>query len=611
MLEAVKRATSADHLMAALAGIELDGLATHEVAVIGRRIEKLRQDADLRIAYLGSHTIEPLPQYVAVAAAGAGIRVAGHVGDYNQYYQDVLGASQGLGAFDPHIIALFLSLRELTPKAYHGFSDLDEAGRSEAFDTIVRHVTEWADLALAATHASLLITNFVVPDRRQFGIADLQERGGEVEFTMRLNLELMARFAGNPRVYLLDADGVASRFGKARAFSPTLYNLARMPWHDGLLPVLADEMLRFLHAHLGRTKKCLVLDLDNTLWGGVLGEDGPTGIEIGSGSPAGEAFLAFQNTVLGHKSRGVMLAVNSKNNDADVREAFRVRSEMPLRLEDFSALRINWQPKHENLLAIAAELNIGVDSLVFVDDNPAECALVEQMLPDVEVVRLPKDPADYSDRLKSLVAFEKLAITAEDRAKARQYHQQRLRAEHREVVGDLDGYLASLATEVRIRPATEASRSRIHQMFSKTNQFNMTTKRYSPADIERFMADDRFVLRTIDATDKFGPLGIIGLYLLDLSGDLPRVDSFLLSCRAIGRGIEAAAMNGIKEEILSQRGHEALLADFVPTKKNAPACGFYESQGFVKVAENQSGQQTFRIAGDEARPVDCSHVAVA
>jgi FkbH-like protein len=247
---------------------------------------------------------------------------------------------------------------------------------------------------------------------------------------------------------------------------------------------------------------------------------------------------------------------------------------------------------------------------VFVDDNPVECALVEEMLPAVKVVRLPEDPALYGDLLLDLAAFEKLSITDEDRAKTRQYQEQRQRTEHRGAVGDLGSYLASLATEIRIRPTSDATRARVHQLFLKTNQFNVTTKRYSPADIERFMGDEQFALRTIDASDRFGPLGIIGVYLVDLSQGLPQIDSFVMSCRAIGRGIETAVMNTIKEEFLSTRGHAALLADFVPTKKNVPAQAFYESQGFARVAEAEPGRQSFRLDADQANPIDCPHVAI-
>jgi FkbH-like protein len=610
MLEVVKRAARAEDIMAALTNTDVRGLTGREVTVVSRQIEKLRQGADLRIAYLGSHTIEPLPQYVSVAAAARGVLVAGHVGDFNQYYQEILGEASELKAFDPQLIFLALSLRELAPQVYDDFAGLSAEQKRAAHETILGHVVDWVNQAIKATNASLLIASFVMPAARQAGIADLHQADGETAFYLRLNLDLLERLAGNPRAYLFDMEGVIGRFGKARAFSPTLYHLAKMPWQEGLLPHLADELLRYAQAHLGRTRKCLVLDLDNTLWGGVLGEEGPDGIEIGPGGAMGEAFLAFQRTIAMLKSRGVMLAINSKNNDEDVREAFRLRSEMPLKLEDFSALRINWQNKHENLVAIAEELSIGVDSLVFVDDNPAECTLIEEMLPEVRVVRLPSDPADYAEVLLDLMEFEKLSITAEDRAKTRQYQEQRQRAEHRETTGDLDAYLASLQTEIRIRAASEANRARVHQLFSKTNQFNVTTRRYSPADIDRFMADERFVLRTIDAVDRFGPLGIIGVYLIDLSQGLPHVDSFLMSCRAIGRGIETAVMNTIKQELLLDRRHEALSADFIPTKKNAPARNFYQSQGFVQVAEDDAGRQSFELRADAAQPIGCPHVAI-
>ncbi len=610
VLEVVRRAAQAEDVVAALTNTDVAGLTGREVTVISRQIEKLCERADVRIAYFGNHTIDPLPQYVSVAAAARGLLVAGHVGSFNQYYQEILGGSQDLKAFDPQLIFLSLSIRELAPQVFYGFSGLSEEDKRAAHESILGHVVDWVKEAIKATNASILIANFVVPPARQSGLADLHQAAGETAFYLRLNLELMERLAGNPRAYLFDMEGVAGRFGKARAFNPAMYFLARMPWHDGLLPHLADELLRYLHAYLGRTRKCLVLDLDNTLWGGVLGEEGPEGVEIGPGSAMGEAYLAFQHTIATLKNRGILLAINSKNNEEDVREAFRLRTEMPLKLEDFSALRINWQNKHDNLVAIAEELNIGIDSLVFVDDNPAECTLVEEMLPAVRVVCLPSDPADYGDLLLDLIEFEKLSITDEDRAKASQYQEQRQRAEHRRVVGDLDAYLAGLRTEIRIRAPSDAQRGRVHQLFSKTNQFNLTTKRYTPADIDRFMSDDRFVLRTIDATDRFGPLGVIGLYLIDLSDSLPCVDSFLMSCRAIGRGIETAVMNTIKEEFLLDQRHEALLADFVPTKKNVPAQTFYESQGFARVAQSESGRQSFRLGADEARPIACPHVAI-
>ncbi|HEX5080249.1 MAG TPA: HAD-IIIC family phosphatase [Geminicoccaceae bacterium] len=610
MLEVVKRAACVDDIVTALTDTDIRRLTGREVTVVSRQIEKVRRSADLRIAYLGSHTIEPLPQYVSVAATARGILVAGHVGDFNQYYQEILAEASELKAFDPQLIFLSISLRELAPQLCFQFSTLGAAEKRAAHESVVDHVMDWVEQALKATRASILVTNFVVPPARQAGIGDLHQADGETAFCMRLNLELLERLAGNPRTYLFDMEGVVGRFGKGRAFSPTMYHLAKMPWQELLLPHIADELLRYALAHLGRSKKCLVMDLDNTVWGGVLGEEGAEGIEVGPGSATGEAFQAFQRALVMLKDRGVMLAVNSKNNEDDVREAFRLRSEMPLKLEDFAALRINWESKHENLVAIAEDLNIGIDSLVFVDDNPVECALIEEMLPAVTVVPLPDDPADYADLLLDRMEFEKLSITAEDRVKAKQYQEQRQRAEHRAATGDLDAYLASLQTEIRIRPPSEGQRARVHQLFSKTNQFNVTTRRYSPADIDRFLSDERFVLRTIEAADRFGPLGIIGVYLVDLSNGTPHVDSFLMSCRAIGRGIETAVMNTIKQEFLLSRRHAALSAEFVPTKKNVPARNFYPAQGFTLVAEGESGQQSFELRADGAATIDCPHVAI-
>lgn len=610
MLEVIKRAMRAEDIAAALAGADVGGLAGREVTVISRQIDKLRQHADIRIAYLGNHTIEPLPQYVSVAGASAGVQVAGYVGDFNQYYQEILGDDRGLRAFDPDLMVVSLSLRELAPQVYYGFSKLDAPAKRAEHDAIVRHIVEWADAAIKATNASLLIANFVTPAWSHAGIADLHDHGGETEFYMRLNLELMIRFAGNPRVYLFDLERVVSRFGKSRAFNATTYYLARMPWQEELLPHLAEELVRYVHAYLGRAKKCLVLDLDNTLWGGVVGEDGPEGIEIGQNSPAGEAFAEFQQAVLALKNRGIILAINTKNNYDDVQDLFRRRQDMPLKLEDFSSIQINWDSKHENVIKIAQELNIGIDSLVFVDDNPAECALIAEMLPAVTVVQLSGDPAQYADLLHGLRAFEKLSITEEDRVKARQYQENRQRSQHLEAVGDLDRYLAGLETEVSIRAPSDGNRARVHQLFAKTNQFNLTTKRYSPADIDRFMQDGDFVLRIIDAKDRFGELGTIGVYLIDLSNGVARVDSFLMSCRAIGRGIETAAMNGIKEQFLLKQDYTELLATFVPTKKNLPARDFYESQGFALIGETASGERSFTLRAGEAALIACPHVVV-
>ena len=286
--------------------------------------------------------------------------------------------------------------------------------------------------------------------------------------------------------------------------------MAKLAWSEAALPGIAELLSRYLVQLVLPPKKCLVLDLDNTLWGGVLGEEGPDGIRIAEGDPVGEAFRAFQLAIKGVQGRGLLLAACSKNNRADVEEAFRLRPEMPLGLEDFAAVRINWEPKHANIRDIAAELNIGTDSLVFVDDNPAECELVRQMLPEVTTVQLPRDPSSYAGLLLDMPELERLAIVAEDRRKTEQYREQAERdASRQAVAGDMQSYLESLGTVVTHWAATRAELTRVHQLFAKTNQFNLTTKRYKPGEVETFIASPDWHLEVVKAEDRFGDLGII------------------------------------------------------------------------------------------------------
>jgi FkbH-like protein len=352
-----------------------------------------------------------------------------------------------------------------------------------------------------------------------------------------------------------------------------------------------------------------VLDLDNTLWGGVLGEDGPEGIEIGPGVPRGEAFQDFQHAILALKRRGILLAINSKNNPDDVRELFAIRP-MPIREDDFAVSVINWNSKHENLQMIADQLNINLDSLVFLDDNPAEREIVRQALPAVRVVELPPDPAEYAAAVRRLADFETLRATAEDKVKTRQYLDNRRRAELRQTTGSLADYLQSLETRMRMRRATAADAARLHQLFIKTNQFNLTTKRYTAADVEGFLRDPRFDFRAIEVRDRFGDLGTVGLVLVDRAGDEPVVDSLILSCRALGRGIESAIMNRVKSAYLQHGPYPTLIGSFVPTKKNLPARGFYPRQGFALVEVRESGEHVYRVTRDDCSLLDCRHIAV-
>ena len=388
-----------------------------------------------------------------------------------------------------------------------------------------------------------------------------------------------------------------------------MYRLAKIEWDGPAATGVAQLIGRALRALVRPACKCLVVDLDNTLWGGVVGEDGPRGINLAEGDPAGESFLAFQRALLDLKAQGVLLAICSKNNREDAEEAFEI-SQMPLRLTDFAATRINWANKHENILGIAQELNIGTDSMVFVDDNPAECELVRQMLPEVTTLQLPRDPAEYVDTLTRLPNFDKLVITDEDLRKTELYRENAARMEKRAQIVDLVGYLESLGTKLQFANASLENLVRIHQLFSKTNQFNCTTKRYTPAEIEEFIESDDWLLEFVKAEDNFGDLGVIGIYLVRLEKEKSEIDSFILSCRAMGRGIESAMCNRIKDHIFKKPGAKELLASFVPTQKNSPAVDFFESQAFEVIDVSRDGAKQYRLFRNNCKPVYCPGIHI-
>jgi FkbH-like protein len=590
--EALKTATGAVSLRSALAGLDLDRLSPGDYDVLFRGLKGRESEADLRLAVLANFTLDLLPRSLAVRAAAEGLRTAAYVAPFDQYVQEVLDPASGLHRFRPDVVFLALSLRRLRPDRVDAFAALSPDDRRALRKEIVEHLETWAAAALERLSATLLIANFPASARPLAGVADAKADYGEAEFFLELNLALLRRFKDNPRVRLVDADALTARFGRERVLDRKLLYLAKMDWSPAFLPVVADELVRQIRAIRGTAKKCLVLDLDNTLWGGVVGEDGPAGVRIGPGDPEGEAFLDVHRRLLALRAQGVLLAACSKNNPADVAELFATRPGIPLRLTDFAAAEIGWEPKHEGLRRIARALNLGIDSLVFLDDNPAEIELIRQMLPKVEAVQVPADPAEIPALLDRLTFFERAAVLDEDLGRAEQYRQNRERDTLRTTAGDLASYLESLGTELEIWRARPADLPRVHQLFTKTNQLNTTTIRYTPADVERLAASPDHELWVARARDRFGDLGTIAVMLLARDGDALAVDSFLMSCRALGRGIEAGLLDHLKGR-LEATGARALRACYRPTAKNKPAETLFDGHGFHLVETTEDGEKRY------------------
>ena len=331
--EALAKAPDAAALQRAILPLELEKLTSNDVSLLSRTLQARPGAPDVRLGYLANFTLDPLPRWVDLHFAREGWRAAHYVGGFGQYVQEVLGENTGLAAFSPDLVLLALSLRLLRPEAWAAFAALSPAERRDLREDVAAHVESWALAALERTPATLLVANFPVPAQPAFGVADLNAEYGETEFFLDLNLDLLRRFKGHPRVQIFDLDRLASRFGKDRVLDRRMYYLAKMEWSPAFLGCVAAELVRHARAARAQARKCLVLDLDNTLWGGVVGEEGPAGVKIGPGDPEGEAFLDFHHRLKALQAQGVLLAVCSKNNPGDVAELFDSRPEIPLRLD--------------------------------------------------------------------------------------------------------------------------------------------------------------------------------------------------------------------------------------------------------------------------------------
>jgi FkbH-like protein len=345
----------------------------------------------------------------------------------------------------------------------------------------------------------------------------------------------------------------------------------------------------------GKSRKCLVLDLDNTLWGGTIGDDGIEGITLGQGDATGEAFLEVQRTALALRDRGIVLAVSSKNDDAVARTAFAAHPDMLLRADHIAVFQANWNDKATNIAAIARELSLGIDALVFLDDNPVERNFVREALPQVAVPELPHDPALYSRTLAAAGYFETVAFSAEDRKRAEYYQDNARRVALQSNVGDLDAYLASLEMRISFRPFDEEGRARIAQLINKSNQFNLTTRRYSEAEVAGIEADPEVLSLQVRLVDRFGDNGMIGVVVArPRDAETLEIDTWLMSCRVLGRRVEHAVLREIVLQARA-RGVSKLIGVYLPTAKNAMVAEHYAKLGFALVARAESGASTWEL----------------
>ena len=567
--------------------------ATRQTMVsLDRLLKQARQSAEpplkatRRIAVLGSGVLDFWAGLLKPALFGYGIGCEILIGGYDQYQQEILDPSSPLAEFRPEVVVLAMNWRSL------GLPD--ETGQPDA--TVQATIEQMTALWRACQQrfgAAVIQMNFEVPEVDPLGRLSAAASGGRARILQRLNLELWdsAQKAG---VSILDFEQLAASVGKRNWSDPGMWIAAKQYPAPDAAPLLTRNLAALVRALCGLTSKCAVLDLDGTMWGGIIGEDGLNGIRLG-GDAEGEAYTAFQKYLLGLRRRGIPLAVCSKNNEEDARSVFRQHPETVLKEEDFAVFLANWDPKPDNLRRIAATLNIGIDSLVFLDDNPVERNLVRKELPEVEVPELPDDPARYATVLHETYFFESLSLTDEDRRRADTYRENAQRTELAAGSTNLDDYLASLRMKVELRPFDEPNLPRIVQLINKTNQFNLTTRRTSAAEVTAWMQNTASYTRFMRLQDRFGDSGITGIVVAFREGDTLRIDNWLMSCRVLGRRIENLMLASVFRHA-RQSGAAAVIGEFLPTAKNGQVADLFDRFGFERIEQREDGSRLYRAA---------------
>ena len=567
-----------------LARARLDFVQTNAVDQIRRRRWPERPasfDArPVRLALLGSSTTGHLAPALRVAALRANLWLDVYEGGYGQMLQELDDPASGLHAFRPDAIVFAHDSERLAA----GVNAADS--HAAADDALARLQDELVGLWRKARSAgmSVLQQTALPAPPALLGANEHRLPGSRAAFLMRVNAGLRD-WADAEGVDLIALDAAAARDGLAAWRDPALWARSKQEVRPAAAPMYGELVVRLLSARRGRSRKCLVLDLDNTLWGGVIGDDGLDGVVLGQGSALGEGFLAVQAYAKELSRRGIILAVCSKNDEANAWEPFDKHPEMILRRADIACLIANWDDKAANIQAIAQRLNIGVDSLVFLDDNPFERSRVREALPMVAVPEAPDEPALVPDMLALAGYFEAVGLTAEDRLRTEQYRGNATRGADRESIGDVAPYLAGLQMRLIWGRFDAANRQRIVQLINKTNQFNLTTRRYGEADYDAFLSDDQVVGLHLRLIDRFGDNGLIAAVIARAQGEALVVDTWLMSCRVLGREVERATLALLVAQARA-RGLVRLVGEYIPTAKNAMVRDLYERLGFRKSGDD-------------------------
>ncbi len=558
-----------------------------------------------KIAVLGGSTTRDIKDMLELFLLNAGIVPSFYESEYNQFWQDIMFENPELMAFQPDIIFIHTSARNI--------SKFPEIGDSEAtVEDMLTQQYEYFEKAWLKIeelyHCPIIQNNFEPPFFRLMGNKDFSDIHGRVHYINRLNDRFASFSREHNYLFINDINYMASCYGLQKWADPFYWHMYKYACAVPAIPELAYNIFNIIKSIYGKNKKALVLDLDNTLWGGVVGDDGPENIEIGQETPMGQLYSEFQQYLKSHKDLGVLLNINSKNDIANALSGLN-RPDSVLSPQDFLVIKANWQNKDQNIAEIAQELNIGLDSLVFVDDNPAERHIVKTQLPDVSVPEI-GDPVQYLTTLDRAGFFEVTNFSEDDLKRNEMYQANAERQKLEASFANYQDYLLSLQMKAEIKPFSPIYMSRIAQLTNKSNQFNLTTKRCSLSDIEALANDPAYITLYGKLEDKFGDNGVVSVvfgHKDSTDTSLFHIDLWLMSCRVLKRDMEKAMLDALVMQCLDA-GLTCIRGYYYPTSKNAMVKDFYQTQGFTLINEEENGNTIWEYLVPQ--PYTCSNKVI-
>jgi FkbH-like protein len=557
----------------------------------GLRKELLKQTnlVPTRIAILGGSTTSEVKSTLELFLLAQGIEPAFYESGYNCYWEDILFENPDLWNFRPDIVFIYTTWHNVSqfPVLLESEPEVERRVHRE----MARFESLWEKIH-TGLGALIIQNNFDLPRLRPLGNLEASAPFGRVNFLLRLNTEFASYARKHSRFLINDIFYLSAQVGLVSWFEPSYWHNFHMALGPTATVALAQNVAGIIKSVYGKSKKCLVLDLDNTLWGGVIGDDGLQSLILGRDHPVGEAFAEFQQYVKALQQRGVILAVCSKNDPDNAKEGFD-HPDSVLKLEDFSVFKANWNPKPENIREIAAELNIGLDSVVFVDDNPVERALVAAQLPEVAVPDVGSDVSLFAEALEQQRYFEVGKLVQDDLSRAAYYASNSQRSSYQSGFKDYEEFLASLEMKAEIASFRPVYLERITQLINKTNQFNLTTRRYTSAEVEAITLDPSVITLYGRLADRFGDNGLVSVLVGRVFDKTVELDLWLMSCRVLKREMEFAMFDSLVEQCQSQ-GIRRIVGFYVPSKKNNMVAGHYASLGFGRVDGTSEGREVWQ-----------------